>query len=387
VELIAEHLAAMTAEARLDAFVALLLRLGPAVGAVGLDAAASLTAPLRGEVFKHCLWIFWSRFPQDSFALLVALARKSLRLDDASAVEEEELQDLGRTGIRCAVQANDLGVTIMSTMVFWVILREKVDTEQGQAEAAAGLEKLLQAPLVETVRPQTGDDVARMGLEVIVLPLLADALLTLTVKDPDSALALLECLRQSRLWEDAFTCNCSTAPLLKELEWFLALCGKHADWAAAQAAQDAQWKVSMPRPAAGICRSMDFARACGWDDVALTSTEQVCCKARTELLDLAHPRLACDMPLLAHPRGTPAVLPRHQWEDLCSTVTCRVMFILLSVFEGAGDFEGAMNLGVSLSSSPWVLQLLTPLQARTFLHRLALLPARLDEGQIAALSY
>merc|ERR1712012_247336 len=155
-------------------------------------------------------------------------------------------------------------------------------------------------------------------------------------------MGIMECLRGSDLWQDAFNCNCVSAPLLKELEWFLAFCGKHTDLVATQAKKEAKWRALMPRPAADICRSMDYA-CFGWEDLA--KVQQECSLARDSLLDSARPRIACDMPLLAHPHG-PACLSKGQWEDLCSTITCRVLLILLSVFKD--DFDGAMSLGVML---------------------------------------
>lgn len=392
VELIAEHLSALSTEARLEAFTSLLLRLGPA-GSAGTEAAAALVAPLRQQVFKHCLWIFWGRFPEDSFALITMLVRRALRLDDACE-EEEELPELGCTGVRSSANANDISVAILCTILFWVIVRDKAEAGSGVQEAFSGLERIGKSPFSDDARPQGGDEFARIALEAVALPLLVDSLLTLAVKEPERALALmkLECLRQSRLWQDAFNSNCSGAILLKDLEWLLILNDKHSEWVDAHSEQEAQWKVTKPRLAAGIfANSCDFARISGWKDPDreewLAKAEQQCSMSRDVVLDWAHPRIASDAPLMSPPRGFHTSIVEGQRRRLCSAVTCRVLLVLLSVFEGAADFEGAMNLGVTLANSPWMLQVVTPYQARSFLHRLAVLPTRLDAGQVAALEH
>lgn len=363
VELIVEHVSAMSLDNRLAAYSALLLQLGPRDGEPTESRADGL---LRLEVLKRCFWVFWGRFPRDVFALLVVLVRRALRLDEVSE-EEEELPDVGPTGVRGMVKTTDVTLALQCIAVFWVIARDKFEAGGQQLEEAlSGLEAVVGGGQI--ARPETSDDLARISLDAIVLPLLGDVLITLCAKDPTVALDELPLVEGSPVWRDAFACESVGSRTLAELEWFLVLCQKHARWVDARECEEARRTAAGPERR----RLLGFGRA-AWEDEGVSKTTF----ARDELLDWARPRLAQDRPFLEPSSGTHTTLPEGQWQRLSSTLASRVLFLLLSVFEGPGDFNSALSdLAVAVAHSPWMLQQLAPRHARVFLQRLALLPNR-----------
>jgi len=377
IELIAEHVSAMSTRSRIVAFSSLLLQMQPSKDEMGNAAAMEL----RLEVLKRCMWFFWGRFPQDAFALLAVLVRRALRLDEESTAEEE-LPEIGLCGVRSSVAAPEVNLAILCIMVFWLVAREKAEAGEFLAEALVGLESVLGSPLPEDEQPQSPDDFARLTLDLAVLPLLGDALLTLSVREPESALATLPLLQSSSLWRDAFTCQSPGCQTLVELEWFLVLCDRHIEWREALAREKEQ-RRDPSQQLFNLSLGVRYLGA-GWENTEASKVvEKQRSVAQDSLLDWAHPRLGQDRPLLEPQLGAHTTLPEQQWQRLCSAITCRLLLILLSVFEGAGDFDGAMNdLVVAVANSPWMLQRLAPRHARAFLRRVAIVPTRLEDERL-----
>jgi len=347
-ELIAEHAAALAPERRLEAYARLLLTLGTCT------SDSTPEGSLRVEVLKRCVWVFLGRFPHEAFSLMAGLVRRTLRMA-GGAPAEEELPDLGPIGVDAGVRPDDLGVTLICIVNFWAALRERSQHDAAVAvEALSGLEALLGRRFEGQEAPRSVDDFARLTLEVAVLPLLTDSLLSLSVKEPGAALAVLPAVQSSALWRDALSSGSVGRLHLEELEWYLGLCHRHLAWTIA-------------------CEELAEAKR-GFDGDA--KAERNRSAARDALLDWARPRLARDDPLLEPRSGMHTSLSDEQWASLRRAAACRCLLLLLSAFEGEGDFDGAMHdLAVAAAQSPWLLKLLQPRQVRAFMRRMARIPA------------
>merc|ERR1711887_370853 len=90
-------------------------------------------------------------------------------------------------------------------------------------------------------------------------------------------------------------------------------------------------------------------------------------------------RLARDQPLLEPVSGSNTTLAAEHWENMRRAIAYQILEALLSAFEQACDFDGATHdLSVVVAFSPWMLRLIHPELLRAFLHRVALIPLRLD---------
>eukprot|EP00930_Biecheleria_cincta_P056096 TRINITY_DN42278_c0_g1_i1.p1 TRINITY_DN42278_c0_g1~~TRINITY_DN42278_c0_g1_i1.p1 ORF type:complete len:986 (-),score=182.20 TRINITY_DN42278_c0_g1_i1:80-3004(-) len=386
-ELVAEHCAVLRPEGRLEAFTTLLLCLGRSCGC-GLAARAAVAAEAAGacgdksaeaEVLKRCLWVFWSRFPDEFFLLLVILVRKVLCLEDSTA-SEASLPSIGPAGVREKADPEDMLVATLCLLFSWVVVRDKAEEGTTVAEANLGLQELL-----GQLREDKEADVLQQGsvsiqaflrlaLDTAALPLLTDTLLCLTVKDPESALAILPAVQASALWSDAFSSGADCTKNLNELEWFLVLCHRYTAWATAHSEAQSQLAASAAPKLIHYGSAVRPGPGASLGEIVAKS-EKASLDARDALLDWARTRLAQDRPLLQPQSNSQTVLPDTHWESLRKAAACRVLLLLLDCFEGQLDFEGAMqDLVVAVAESPWLLSLLDPRHARLFLSRLALIP-------------
>lgn len=360
-ELIAEHAAALRSTARIEAFSELLLCLGQSADHSAAAALESLNqiecvADPRVEVLKRCIWVFWSRFPDEIFALITVFVRRALHLDDERS-QELELPLVGPAGVREDAQVSDISRVLLCLAIFWIVARDK---SQGDVtDVSRGLHALLGEEVSAADAPTTSTDAERQeflraSLEVI-LPLLTDTLLCLSVKEPEAALSILPSLQASMLWRDSFSSEARCTVNLNELEWYLGLCHRYTSWSELHLEAEAQRTAPGPRMA-----------------------EELRDVARSALLDWARPRLAQQRPLLQALPATLTVLPDSHWEGLRRAVSCRVLTLLVDCFEGELDFEGAMqDLVVAVASSPWLLSMLLPRHTRAFLRRLSSIPTHL----------
>uniref|UniRef100_A0A7S1LR03 Nuclear pore complex protein n=1 Tax=Alexandrium catenella TaxID=2925 RepID=A0A7S1LR03_ALECA len=366
IELIAKHIAALAPENRLDSFFRLLLTLGIRESEGGHFNA------LRVEVLERCMAVYWSCFPHEAFMMITVFIRRALHLDDETA-SEEVLPDIGATGVHGAASSTDITVAVICVTVFWDALRATVEADGNVAvEGFLGLETVLGRPLgIET--PRTSDDVARIALDLVVLPLLTDALFSLCVKDPGEAMMVLPVVKESLLWRDVASSHSAGKSRLDELEWYVGLCNRHRAWALAHAElQEHGESVGLPLKA--LTYNKDAIKA-----------EQQRSRARDALLDWARPCLARDRPWLEPRPGMHTSLADGQWEELRRAGSCRALLLLLAVFEGEQDFDGAMHdLSVAAAQSPWLLKLLRPQQVRAFMRRLSLIPMTFGSAQGAA---
>lgn len=389
VELIAEHVSAMTLEGRLDAYIDFMLELGARCRdsrdstSVG-SCAGSAPAPdpsLEMAVLKKCLWIFWCRFPEEVFALIGVLIRRVLLLADPGA-QEEEICDIGPSGVRIGVQPEGIRLALLSIAAFWEVLRGKTEEKSPMLEVAFSGLRLVLGQLPASA-PRDADDFSRSALELVVLPLLVDTFFSFAVKDVGGALSLLPTLQGSQLWCDAFSCGARCAESLAELEWYLILCQRQSAWAVMRAETAAQYGA-VPQ-LVGFGPGVHVKADGSFD--SRNKPEQQQSTARDSILDWARPRLAQDQPLLEPMPNTHTSLPNQQWTNMRRTIVYRAILLLLSTFEQNGDFDGAFNdLAVVVAQSPWVLQQLLPWQARTFLSRLAAIPANFDNLAITPLA-
>jgi len=361
VELIAEHIAACTPNSRLRTFADFLLQLGnldgrPMAGDRGLDQT------LQAKVLERCFWVFWGRFPEEVFALLEVLVRRVLRVQRQAAAAtpggaaepEEELPDAEVSEMSSSCKPAELNVTLRCMMAFWVVLRDKVADSIGVNEAFSGLELFAGGPL-EVESERTPDDLMRIALELVVLPFMIDTLFGLAVEEAESAVDCFKALEHSQLWTDAISSEIfavGSTESLADLVWYLRLCERHASWEAASSS-------------AGSSN-------------AASEAQRRCRTSRNELLEHALPRLSQDAPLLSPSKpGLFTMLGPDRREQMRRQLTSRVLLLLLSIFEFAGDFKGAMHdLAVAVAQSPWMLSLLSPPLVRDFLHRLSLIPVQ-----------
>lgn len=347
-ELIAEHAAALRPKSRLEAFAALLLRVGCGAAFDDLERAfrpgcQGLAKGHRAQALQHCMWVFWSRFPDEAFSLLTVVVRRTLHLDDPSA-EEEEQQEIGPVGVRAAARAEDIELSLLVLAAFWELAREKVD---GIEEGLAGLEQLTGHPC-----EASAETFPNIVLETAVLPLFTDAMLCLSVKAPARAAALLPAIQASALYRDAFSSSAVCASNLTDLEWYLNLCQQHAEW------QLAHEEALRLKP-----------RFHGLQSEAFDKADLRCNNAVDALMAL--PRLAMDRSLMQPLRDAHTSLPELQWEHLRQALACRAILLLIEVQE---DVEEALNLAVAVAQSPWLLTLLKPSHARVILSRMASVP-------------
>lgn len=345
VEFIAEHTSVLTVERRLSSFVELLFGLGRTdVKATDTPGDGERKFQLRQEALKRSLWVFWGRFPENAFALIATMVRHVLRLSEVSS--QDELPDVGAIGVNTGVSTSELEVALQCIVLFWDVVRHKVREDSGTAvQALEGLVDLLGEPVTQA--PETHRDVEHFVLKLFIHPLLTDALLSLLVKDPESAHAMLLHLKASDLWQYTFDSVDfkESARLLEEVGWYFALFDMHA--------------------AAGLANAREVN----------VSGEADRCVARGSLLDWAIGRMERDRPLFQLEQFACTLLSEELWDNLRSTIACRVLFLLLGVFEQDGDFDGSMEvLAVAVANSPWVLKALKPKHVRTFLSRLALIP-------------
>jgi len=334
VELIVQHLTALRPGARLDAYCGLLLLLGARCTEETREGC------LRVEVLKRCISAFLQQFPHEGFMLIAVSVRRTLHLDveDLMAKTSAELPDIGPSGVATEVKPQEIAVALLCVPLFWAALREhaEADTHMAQ-EALSGLESLLGRQALVEEPLETVDDMLRIGLEFVLLPLLVDALLSLAVRDPEGAARILPQISESPMWRDSLSSGARGHQQLKELSWYLRLCQLHSD---------------------------STTHAGGTTKVAAA------------LLAYARPRLARDRTLLEPETGSHTLLPDSWRKDLQRAIACRVLLMLLQAFESEQDFDGAMHdLTVAAAQSPWLLRVLQPNHVRSFLRRLALVPA------------
>lgn len=235
---------------------------------------------------------------------------------------------------------------------------------------------------------QTRDDFCVAALKVVVLPLLIDILLTLAVRDITSACTLFPMVQQAQLWIDVQGCSLQSVRHLAEVEWYVGLCQRHAAWVEARRAlRKLREVVAVPPRLVGGCGpaanvvGMGLLDGSGPEPCDLVKAETRVSLSRDAILDAARPILARDVALLYHLPGMYTVLPEQQWDALRRAAARRVLFLLLSVFEGGRDFDGAMHdLAVAVAQSPWILTLAGPRHARLFLGRLAAIPEKMDDA-------
>jgi len=336
IELIAQHISALQVENRLDAFATFLVELGKHSSSID---GGSGDGTLRATVLERCVWVYWGSFPQEVFALLAVLVKRSLGTA-SGAVVQESLPDVGEIGVSTEASPASIVVSIHCLVAFWVVVRDKAGDECAMEEAFSGLERLFGiTPQVDD--STTSDDLARMALEIVILPLLLDSLLCLSVKDVDSALKVLAMLQESQLWQDAFSSSGFRSEGLAELEWYL---GLHQRGGASSQSQS---------------------------DASI---------AREAMLDWARMRLTRDQALLEPIPGSNTSFAAEHWENMRRVLAYRVLEVLLTSYEQACDFDGAAHdLAVVVAQSPWMLRLVRPELLRSFLQRVALIPLRLDD--------
>lgn len=372
-DLIAEHAAALRPRGRIEAFSTLLLQLGFGAGfatskALPLDKLRASDARRqtgiespRGQALQRCLWVFWSRFPDEAFALLATTVRRILRVDEPAAQEEEQ-PDIGFVGLRAAVQVEDLDLGLLLLAAFWVVVREKAAAGEGLGTTAAleGLQKMLGHEVVDReAAPLSADGFGRLALELVVLPLFADTMLCISVKAPETAATGLREIEATALWRDAMSCGLDRSGALEELQWYLELCHRHEEWSRAKA------EAKLQGGAAGAKVGSEASR------------ERRRGVALDALLNWARPRLAADRPLLQPRPEAHTCLPEPHWEAMRRAIACKSILLLMSAFEAEGDFSGAFNdLTVAVAESPWLLSMLSAKHARLFLTRLAKVPSR-----------
>jgi len=339
VELIVQHLTALRPEARLDTYCGLLVLLGERCTEETREGC------LRVEVLKRCVWAFLQQFPHEGFMLIAVFVRRTLHLDveDFMAKTSAELPDIGPSGVAAEAKPEEIALALLCVPLFWAALRDHAEADTQMAQGAlSGLESLLGRQALAGEPLETIDDMLRIGLERVALPLLVDALLSLAVRDPEGAARILPQISESPMWRDSLSSEAHGHEQLKELSWYLRLCQLHGD--------------------------------------ATTHTSGSP-KVAAALLAYARPRLARDRPLLEPETGSHTLLPDGWRKDLQRAAACRVLLMLLQAFESEQDFDGAMHdLAVAAAQSPWLLRVLQPMHVRSFLRRLALVPTGLETG-------
>eukprot|EP00928_Gymnodinium_smaydae_P019834 TRINITY_DN17638_c0_g3_i1.p1 TRINITY_DN17638_c0_g3~~TRINITY_DN17638_c0_g3_i1.p1 ORF type:complete len:940 (-),score=133.77 TRINITY_DN17638_c0_g3_i1:100-2919(-) len=360
-ELIAEHVAPLTTENRLQAYARLLLELGKRTRAQ--RTADDAVAAAREQVLRRSLWVFWGRFPHEAFALVTIFIRHVLRLGDAASKQTHgtvKLQADDCMGCEEAATfvegwprplSDELEVALECIQQFWVVARDRAEARETVVKATSGFELLLGSPLQADL--QTIDDFLRAVLEIVVIPLLTDTLLGLAVATShvDTALSAIVRLKDSLVWRDAFSCRSQCTQTLVELDWYLDVCRLYRDGLAELNSK----------------RKDSFA--------TLQPQQPQSSAAHGALLESAALRLAQDTPLLEPLRGTHTLLPDGHWRSLQRAATHHVLMMLLDAFRAAGDFEGALfDLAVAVAQSPWMLSVVSAEQVRHFLDGLANIP-------------
>jgi len=371
IELIAEHVSAMSQEGRFDTYSSFVLRLGMKGGiqtctsaqhaAQGAERSKAFGESM--EVLTRAMWVFWTRFPCEALAFLAFFVQKVLS-DDAAYDEHR----VNQVSLDYQSQANpdEIRIALLCIVAGWAVLKEVSEDAFIAREAARGLDLIFEAQSVFKTVPQDVDELPSTVLDILLLPLLHDLLLSYIIKDEAGALALLPHLQDSFLWHSAVELRTASFETIADLEFYLRLLEKqHSLLARAGEGEDSFI------PASGHGGIPGAANSPG--PMVLESRQA----AFHNFLDDAHLRLASDRPFLASPPGgTQTCLTAHQNEGMQLALVWRVLMLLLSAFENESDFNGAMHdLTVAVAQSPWVLQLLQPQHARSFLSRLAQIPS------------
>mmetsp|Transcript_62222 Transcript_62222/g.148454 ORF Transcript_62222/g.148454 Transcript_62222/m.148454 type:complete len:901 (+) Transcript_62222:104-2806(+) len=359
---IAEHLSALSAQHRVDAYVGLLLHLGaksdevtsedsiginiregfflpehpkPTNGAEkGLKPGVS-KADLRAKLLQRCMWAFWDKFPSEAFALLAVLAKRTLRVEEQADAPVKE------------VSAQELVLNLHCLAAAWVVLRSLPEDSHEVEQSVEGLVNIVEGNPPGLEEP---GDFGNLALEKVIVPLLVDVSMTLAAHEPGLALMTLEELRDSSLWRDASSCQPLCWRYLVELEWCLELHRRHKEWRA-------MLTTAGKQESAEDQRQLSIAKEA--------------------LLSVARTRFKQEQPLLEPQSSACTALPADRWEGLRQLLLDRCLHMLLNVFQEDCDFDGAVyDLAVSVAESPWVLKLLRPAASRNFLLSLARLPAQ-----------
>jgi len=381
IELIAEHLSALTVECRLESFTDLVLDLCKCAHGESDDHAPSSAKDrdveiLAPKLLARCMTVFWDRYPQEAFPLLAILVRRALRLGGAPT-PEQQLPEVGLTGVRATVQPSEVGIALGGIVAFWSVMRD-IGTAPIITDAFDGLELLFGAPPQGSL-PRTIEEFASLTLSLAVAPLLTDTLFSFAVCDQTQAIAALAELRNSLLWKDVFNarCNVEISEHLDELKWYLGLMERHSQWFKLQAQLQQQRLHGLREPL--IERVNEIGSSHNGERGVDDDLKLRCGESRSALLEWARERLRRDKSFLEARPGVHTMLPNDLWENLRRTCAFRATRALLSVFEATGDFDGAMNdLAVLVAESPWLLKLLRPEHSQDFLRRIALIPSSLE---------
>mmetsp|Transcript_37544 Transcript_37544/g.59302 ORF Transcript_37544/g.59302 Transcript_37544/m.59302 type:complete len:284 (-) Transcript_37544:69-920(-) len=266
---------------------------------------------------------------------------------------------------------------ILCLLVFWTIARDKASEGESVEQAQEGLKALvgedMQTPgLLEILAGDPREAFLRAALGTAIVPLLADTLLCLCVKEPALALPMLPPLQASVLWTDAF--NSAAANNLSDLEWLLLLYVKHNAWKVAFREASAQQalaaKPTLVRFGAAVQPGPGSGHAAEADKAAQESKI-----AREALLDWAQDRLARPRPLVEPQPRSQTALPEAHVQNLRKALAWRALLPLINLFEAELDFQGVMqDLFVSIDESPWMLKMLDQRHARALLSRVAHIP-------------
>ncbi|CAK9030016.1 Nuclear pore complex protein Nup107 (107 kDa nucleoporin) (Nucleoporin Nup107) [Durusdinium trenchii] len=418
VEIILEHCVVLQPQLRREAFAELLLRLGSAGPKATIACAVALARgefTAQAQVMKRCFSTFWSRFPDEVFAMMAGLVHRVLKLDEPQEARLEEVP----AGAREQAHAEDMVHLVLCLLIFWTIARDKAAEGDTVEQAQEGLRSLLgeevQAPgLLEILAGDPRQAFLRSALSSAIVPLLTDTLLCLCVKDPGLALPMLPPLQASVLWTDAFNSASATANL-SDLEWFLLLYVKHSTWRDAFQEASAQHALALKptlmrygaavQPGPGSGHTAEAEKAAEENKVA-----------REALLDWAQDRLARPRALLEPQPRSQTALPEEHVQNLRKALAWRTLqFQILKVlaffpaspmshlcqfpnelnkmtgertptpvhallpliecFEAELDLQGAMqDLFVAIDESPWMLKMLDQRHARSLLLRVARIP-------------
>mmetsp|Transcript_28206 Transcript_28206/g.61286 ORF Transcript_28206/g.61286 Transcript_28206/m.61286 type:complete len:1033 (+) Transcript_28206:163-3261(+) len=410
------HLQPLSAQCRCNSFAALLLRL----------AMRTEQDPLRYKIqaMRKCWWSFWENYPADIPMLVIMLTQRVLRNGGPAEGEQQELNlmNVGLCGVNETACRAELSLGVLALIAFWEVARDALIHGNLARETIKGLEAVLQTPdmqdphlgeaatnlwsivvtkailenvqrLLEVLQRETYLDdatnfeTARKMLNILVLPCVCEMLAAVSTKDPERGAQLAAVVKGSLLGEDAEVLISPVAQLLKDLIWFAELVNAQCAWSEAKEFD----KASRPIAAGfgtGAQLLADLQETTQRVDVTATAYQtQERSKKRSELLSVAVRRLKQDKSFLSreddHLELVPHTIPASKWERMRSALCCRVMLMMLSVFEAESDFEGAMQqLLRDISGSPWMLQVLEPHHVRALLGRLSVVPTRLEHEQL-----
>jgi len=355
---IAEHLAALSSHHRVDAYVSLLLHLGSRCtetsmkGSLGINIQDGLFVPeqqqpamaekaasrseMTAKLLQRCLWVFWQKFPGEAFALLAVLVKRVLHADEPVDTPLQE----------AALSPDELVLTLQCITAAWLVVRSLPDDSSEVEQSLQGLEAVVEGELPGLA---SSGDFCNFVMDRVALPLFVDVLMTLLVRAPSVAVVYLEELQQSSLWRDAHNTQPRCWVYLLELQWFAQLHKLHAAWQAS---------------------TKTIA-----NDSALEEQRQVRL-AKDAVVGCARNRMKKDRPLLEPQSAACTALPAARWQRLRQMLVEQCLDLLLAVYQYDCDFDGAVcDLAVLVAESPWVLKLLQPTSVRSFLLKLARLPA------------